>query len=231
VVLTQTGTTTPFGYAGQYTDAATGLQYLRARYYDPTTQQFLTVDPLLAQTEQAYAYAGGSPTNATDPSGLAKKFFGDTGSWLDLPAKDVDLFPVVTTIRCNLVNICSDAELAEKKVEELKHEQWLKEHGPIMAGTIQVFEWPFESVGGGGGICIPGRPFRGENAPEQAYEHLEEYHGLDPKVASNRLHILKQHGGLGAADDVIIGRTGDVYNAKTGENLGNLTDPTLGRER
>ena len=69
-VLTQTGTLTPFGYAGQYTDAATGLQYLRARYYDPTTQQFLTVDPLLAQTEQAYAYAGGSPTNGSDPSGM-----------------------------------------------------------------------------------------------------------------------------------------------------------------
>jgi len=69
VVLTTTGTTTPFGYAGQYTDPATGLQYLRARYYDPATQQFLTVDPLLAQTEQAYAYAGGSPTNGSDPSG------------------------------------------------------------------------------------------------------------------------------------------------------------------
>jgi len=68
-VLTQTGTLTPCGYAGQYTDAESGLQYLRARYYDPATQQFLTVDPLLAQTEQAYAYAGGSPTNASDPSG------------------------------------------------------------------------------------------------------------------------------------------------------------------
>ncbi|MBA2676846.1 MAG: RHS repeat-associated core domain-containing protein [Ktedonobacteraceae bacterium] len=68
-VLTQTGTRTPCGYAGEYTAAATGLQYLRARSYDPATQQFLTVDPLLAQTEQAYAYAGGSPTNATDPSG------------------------------------------------------------------------------------------------------------------------------------------------------------------
>ena len=71
-MLTQTGTLTPFGYAGQYTDAESGLQYLRARYYDPATQQFLTVDPLLAQTDQAYAYAGGSPTNATDPSGLCE---------------------------------------------------------------------------------------------------------------------------------------------------------------
>ncbi len=32
----QTGTlANPFGYAGQYTDPETGLQYLRARYYDP----------------------------------------------------------------------------------------------------------------------------------------------------------------------------------------------------
>jgi RHS repeat-associated protein len=60
----------PFRYAGQYRDAESGLYYLRARYYDPTTQQFLTVDPLLAATEQAYAYAAGSPLNTTDPSGL-----------------------------------------------------------------------------------------------------------------------------------------------------------------
>jgi RHS repeat-associated protein len=59
----------PFGYAGEYTDSETGFLYLRARYYDPATQQFLTVDPLLAATAQAYNYAGGNPLNATDPSG------------------------------------------------------------------------------------------------------------------------------------------------------------------
>lgn len=59
-----------FGYAGEYTDPESGFLYLRARYYDPATQQFLTVDPLLALTEQAYNYATGSPLNATDPSGL-----------------------------------------------------------------------------------------------------------------------------------------------------------------
>jgi RHS repeat-associated protein len=66
----------PFRYAGQYRDAESGLYYLRARYYDPATQQFLTVDPALAATEQAYAYAAGSPLNATDPSGL-KVALGD----------------------------------------------------------------------------------------------------------------------------------------------------------
>jgi RHS repeat-associated protein len=60
----------PFRYAGQYRDAESGLYYLRARYYDPATQQFLTRDPLVAATEQAYAYAGGSPLNGGDPGGL-----------------------------------------------------------------------------------------------------------------------------------------------------------------
>ena len=34
-----------------------------------------------------------------------------------------------------------------------------------------------------------------------------------------------------ADDDVIIGHTGDVYNAHTGERLGSLTDSSLGKER
>ncbi|MGH8991090.1 MAG: hypothetical protein ACRDZ7_06130, partial [Acidimicrobiia bacterium] len=79
--------------------------------------------------------------------------------------------------------------------------------------------------------AIPGRPFTGRNAPQKAFDHLGEHHGLDPRVASNRLHVLKQQGGLGAADDVVIGKTGDVYNAQTGERLGTLTDPNLGRTR
>ena len=59
---------TPFGYAGGYTDT-TGLIYLINRYYDPATAQFISLDPLLAQTLQPYAYADGDPVNATDPSG------------------------------------------------------------------------------------------------------------------------------------------------------------------
>jgi RHS repeat-associated protein len=61
--------TNPFRYAGEYQDAESGLYYLRARYYDPASQQFLTRDPLCAVTGQAYNYAGGSPLNATDPTG------------------------------------------------------------------------------------------------------------------------------------------------------------------
>lgn len=66
-----TGTAaTPFGYAGEYTDPESGHLYLRARYYDPTTAQFLTRDPLVDVTQSPYGYAANSPLNRTDPTGL-----------------------------------------------------------------------------------------------------------------------------------------------------------------
>jgi RHS repeat-associated protein len=67
-----TGTaTTNLGYAGQYTDPTTGLVYLRARWYDPATGEFLTVDPLVANTQEPYSYGDDDPINGTDPTGLA----------------------------------------------------------------------------------------------------------------------------------------------------------------
>ena len=40
------------------------------RYYDPATGQFITVDPLVDETVQPYAYAFGNPVDGTDPLGL-----------------------------------------------------------------------------------------------------------------------------------------------------------------
>jgi RHS repeat-associated protein len=56
--------------SGQYTDTETGLQYLRARYYDPTTGTFPTVDPAYDLTLSRYGDTADNPLNATDPSGL-----------------------------------------------------------------------------------------------------------------------------------------------------------------
>jgi RHS repeat-associated protein len=67
----KTGTsTTPLGYAGQYTDADTGMQYLRARFYDPATAQFVSRDPIEALTGEPYSYARSDPRNGVDPAGL-----------------------------------------------------------------------------------------------------------------------------------------------------------------
>jgi RHS repeat-associated protein len=62
-------------YAGQYKDSESGLYYLRTRYYDPATAQFLTRDPANTTTRSPDAYVAGNPLNATDASGRSENVF------------------------------------------------------------------------------------------------------------------------------------------------------------
>jgi RHS repeat-associated protein len=62
-----------FDFAGQQTDGSTGLQYLRARYYDPATGVFLSREPLErlpGWTGNPFGYAGANPARYLDPTGL-----------------------------------------------------------------------------------------------------------------------------------------------------------------
>ena len=77
--------TTPFGYAGGYTDP-TGLVYLINRYYDPATGQFTSVDPAIADTLQPYAYAAGNPVTSNDPTGLRGLSGAVAYYWTDFQA-------------------------------------------------------------------------------------------------------------------------------------------------
>ena len=67
-----------FGYTGQMLDAATGLYYYRARWYDAATGNFISQDPLAftAGDTNLTRYCGNGPTNAVDPTG---EFFGMLG--------------------------------------------------------------------------------------------------------------------------------------------------------
>jgi RHS repeat-associated protein len=67
-----TGTaTTRLGYDGQYTSSDTGLIYLRARTYDPTTAQFLSFDSVFGTSGEAYSYSADNPVNRVDPTGFS----------------------------------------------------------------------------------------------------------------------------------------------------------------
>ncbi len=61
---------TAFGFQGSYTDSD-GLIYLINRYYDPSTDQFLSIDPDVMETGQPYVFTGDDPLNSTDPLGLS----------------------------------------------------------------------------------------------------------------------------------------------------------------
>ncbi len=62
----------PFGLAGMYRDAETGLYHTPNREYSPTQHRWLTRDPSgEAGGVDLYAYCGNDPVNSQDTSGLA----------------------------------------------------------------------------------------------------------------------------------------------------------------
>lgn len=74
----------PFGYTGQPKDA-TGLSYLRARFYDPGLGRFLTRDSwggrgAAPTTLNRYLYALGNPVTLRDPSGRSSSSKANGGS-------------------------------------------------------------------------------------------------------------------------------------------------------
>ena len=94
-------------FTGERTDTESGLEFLRARTYDPSTGTFLQRDtwgitPTDSQSIDAYCYTANNPVNAVDPSGHISVMYdgsrhasapgtgqGGGGSW-DTPPKTVD---------------------------------------------------------------------------------------------------------------------------------------------
>jgi RHS repeat-associated protein len=89
---------TPFGYQGSYTDS-TGLIYLINRYYDPATDQFLSIDPAVATTDQPYTFSNDNPLNFEDPLGL--KIQGTGSAACNIRSNDTG---DIRTFECNGVN-------------------------------------------------------------------------------------------------------------------------------
>ena len=63
------------GYTGHVNDPETNLVYMQARYYDPVTGHFLSVDPIIPLGGDVfnfnrYSYADNSPVINIDPTGL-----------------------------------------------------------------------------------------------------------------------------------------------------------------
>jgi RHS repeat-associated protein len=75
LLIDRTGDTpNPYQFAGQWYDEAVGLDYLRARYADPSIGRFISADPFDGSLSDPfslhkYLYANADPVNATDPSG------------------------------------------------------------------------------------------------------------------------------------------------------------------
>ncbi|RTL27197.1 MAG: RHS repeat-associated core domain-containing protein, partial [Burkholderiales bacterium] len=89
-----TGSAIPtFGFTGREGDAS-GLVYMRARYYSPQFGRFISRDPIGLQGGiSPYQYADGNPISNNDPSGLlansvsntVTNYAGQVNNWLSSP--------------------------------------------------------------------------------------------------------------------------------------------------
>lgn len=66
----------PFRYSGEYWDESTGLQYLRARWYDPSIGRFINQDTYEGEinnplSQNLYTYVYNNPLIYMDPSGFS----------------------------------------------------------------------------------------------------------------------------------------------------------------
>jgi len=74
-LLNQTGTFgNSFEFAGEQRDGSTGLDYMRARYYDPSLGRFISKDAFSGflsdpYSQHDYQYAHANPVRFTDPTG------------------------------------------------------------------------------------------------------------------------------------------------------------------
>ena len=78
-------TSNPFRYSGEYYDAETNLQYLRARWYDPTQGRFISEDTFEGKLDDPmslnlYTYVGNNPLKHLDPTGNFWETIIDIGS-------------------------------------------------------------------------------------------------------------------------------------------------------
>jgi RHS repeat-associated protein len=143
-----TGTITvsnPLLFSSQFRDAEINSYYLRARYYDPTSAQFLSRDPMFAATRSPYGYVSGNPLNSIDPSGLC--------DFLDVP--------------CHVAEVAAAAAAAAKSAWDAVGGQAVSWAGDIRNAlpNCTVFDGSScQPILGAGGACFSGSIFAGIGA-------------------------------------------------------------------
>jgi len=188
----------PIGFAGGYTDAESGLIYLVNRYDDPSTGQFLTLDPMVAATGLPYQYTGDDPVNFTDQLGLCDIFgncWSDAYHWVVRTAKHIwhRTIRFVDIVRHNAAHILDNGV-----TEFTSHWRGLAQIAIVGATAAVGFATGGAGFGFAGGIllgavsstasyAVSGGPHSWEGYLESAFIGAvtgPEGEGADPAIAN-----------------------------------------------
>jgi len=193
-------TDTPFLFNGRYgvqTDAS-GLLYMRARYYNPYLCRFINPDPVgFAGGLNWYAYADGNPVSFIDPFGLGADSIGPISSWLN------------TSGAVGAAGVLEQAALVRDG-----YNAWVAQHVTASGGyepsrdAIRAF-WnqPANSTALSRGV---GEMYRWEQRAAQAQTSLANPTGTSPAV--NNAAATAKWGGRGL---IVVGAGLSVYDVAT----------------
>lgn len=85
------------------------------RYYDPSTDQFLSLDPDVATTDEPYVYSGDDPLNAEDPLGLSPATVALGDAQTDLAAREA-----AAALNPDAANLAAVRALQEREASALR---------------------------------------------------------------------------------------------------------------
>ena len=127
----QAGNAFGHGFLGAPADAS-GFTLLGARFYDPVTGRFLSVDPVMAPTDpaqwNAYSYAHNSPVTFADPSGLRPDESGASTRGYTWRGSQGWQAPAPTKPPTPSVLVGGGVSVS----------QWVSAAGKVLAGTLQM---------------------------------------------------------------------------------------------
>ena len=117
-------------------DSATGLQYNRARYYDPAIGRWTSQDPLGFDGGDAnlYRYVFNTPTRAVDPTGLGETEDEVFKLYKDIFDKDADKSYAASD---KLEKLLASKDATTRKDAQYYTWQWLKTQDPAKAPSEQ----------------------------------------------------------------------------------------------
>ncbi|MFC0212338.1 RHS repeat-associated core domain-containing protein [Paenibacillus chartarius] len=146
----------PFRYSGEYWDSSTGLQYLRARWYDPSIGRFINEDSYEGDITNPlslnlYTYVENNPLRYVDPTGHVKVSDNDdlialtdvfTKKWDSYQKSINTLQQSIST--CNNTVSCRQAQSNLDIIEGYKE---LQKGLEMMADAVRVTYYKIHNTG------------------------------------------------------------------------------------